>query len=163
MSKKWSTDFFFLELDYVSLYESLYSLYEKRLANVFCVVASTPWLNHFLIIITQLVIKEMNRLGVIVDLSHASSTTMHHALDASRAPVIFSHSSTRALCNITRNVPDEVLKRLVNTHKHIQSKSTANRHIQKQTPFFFFTLAKHVCTRVENINNTSASDRKDIA
>ncbi len=62
----------------------------------------------------QMMIKEMNRLGVIVDLSHTSSATMHQTLDVSRSPVIFSHSATRALCNITRNVPDDVLKRLVN-------------------------------------------------
>jgi len=62
------------------------------------------YLMHTNFIPMQLVIKEMNRLGVIVDLSHASSATMHHTLDISRAPVIFSHSSTRALCNITRNV-----------------------------------------------------------
>lgn len=60
----------------------------------------------------KVVIREMNRLGMIVDLSHGSTATMHQTLDISQAPVVFSHSSTRALCNITRNVPDDVLQRL---------------------------------------------------
>jgi len=58
------------------------------------------------------VVREMQRMGMLVDLSHVAVSTMHHALDLAQAPVIFSHSSARALCDSPRNVPDDVLTRL---------------------------------------------------
>ncbi|XP_047702252.1 dipeptidase 1 isoform X1 [Prionailurus viverrinus] len=87
---------------------------------------NTPWADNWLVDtgedkaesqglsrFGQSVVKEMNRLGVIIDLAHVSVATMKAALRLSTAPVIFSHSSAYSLCQHRRNVPDDIL-RLVN-------------------------------------------------
>jgi len=58
------------------------------------------------------VVREMNRLGMLIDVSHVSDKTMSDALDISKAPIIASHSSARALSDVPRNIPDDLLKRI---------------------------------------------------
>ena len=65
--------------------------------------------------VPQEVVREMNRLGMMVDLAHVSVDTMRDALATSDAPVFFSHSSAWALCHNYRNVPDDILRATVTT------------------------------------------------
>lgn len=79
-----------------------------------------PWVDaaaeapvvHGLTPLGEDILREMNRLGMLIDLSHVSAEVMHAALKVSRAPVIFSHSNARAVSDVGRNVPDDVLQLL---------------------------------------------------
>jgi membrane dipeptidase len=78
--------------------------------------ASTDTSHRGLSAFGRLVVLEMNRLGMLVDLSHVNDQTMSDALHTSRAPVIFSHSSARALTNHPRDVPDSILTLVAANH-----------------------------------------------
>lgn len=58
------------------------------------------------------VVQECNRIGMLIDLAHVAPPAMHHVLDTTRAPVVWSHSNAAALCQARRNVPDDVLDRV---------------------------------------------------
>ncbi|XP_064884810.1 dipeptidase 1 [Columba livia] len=74
-----------------------------------------PLVHHGLSPFGKMVLEEMNRLGMIVDLAHVSVDTMKVVLNISKAPVIFSHSSAYSLCQHRRNVPDDVLRMVAST------------------------------------------------
>jgi membrane dipeptidase len=66
------------------------------------------------------VVKEMNRLGIMVDISHVSDSTFYDVIKLTKAPVIASHSSCRALCDVPRNMTDEMIKTLAKNGGVIQ-------------------------------------------
>jgi membrane dipeptidase len=99
------------------------------------------------------VIREMNRLGVMVDVSHVSDKTFHDVLEISKAPVIASHSSCRAICNHARNMTDEMMRALaarngvIQINYHIGFLSQEFRDAEKADPKINEAIATEVNSR----------------
>ncbi|XP_001377591.1 dipeptidase 1 [Monodelphis domestica] len=117
---------------------------------------NTPWADNWLVdrgddkpqsnglsTFGKEVVKEMNRLGVIIDLSHVSVATMEAVLSLSQAPVIFSHSSAYELCHHKRNVPDHILQ-LVNKTRSLVMVNFYNEYVSCQKEANLSQVADHL-------------------
>jgi len=99
------------------------------------------------------VVREMNRLGVIVDISHVSDKTFYDALEVSRAPLFASHSSCRAICDAPRNMTDQMIKDLaakggvVQINYHVGFLSQEFRNAEKADPKINESIAQEVTKR----------------
>src|SRR5205814_4836452 len=102
------------------------------------------------------VVREMNRLGVIVDISHVSDKTFYDALEISKAPVIASHSSCRALCDAPRNITDQMMNDLaakggvVQINYHVGFLSQEFRDAEKADPELNKAISAEVMKRCAN-------------
>jgi membrane dipeptidase len=105
------------------------------------------------------VVREMNRLGVMVDISHVSDKTFYDALEVSKAPMIASHSSCRAICNAPRNMTDQMIKDLgakggvIQINYHVGFLSQEFRDAEKKYPSMNDGISKEVKLRCPDEND----------
>src|SRR5258708_2442612 len=105
------------------------------------------------------VVREMNRLGVMVDISHVSDKTFYDALEVSKAPLLASHSSCRAICDAARNMTDQMMKDLaakggvVQINYHVGFLSQEFRNAEKADPKINESIAKEVTQRCGSDGN----------
>lgn len=128
------------------------------------------WLHNGLSDLGKEVIKEMNRLGMMIDVSHPSKESMRQMIKLSKAPIIASHSSARALCNHSRNLDDEQLELMKQNGGVVQTvafKSYLNTEKVEKRKAVETKLAKEILDSMEvkwvdrkDLKNLSADDRE---